>query len=760
MKGFFVLLSFLIPAAAGATTQLSDFVEYTGPVTGAAVGQAVTADGDINGDGYADFITGSDGGSGGIVYLTYGQEALLLGGSLSAAIPLQTGESNISFGTSSTMLDLNGDGFDEVVIGVPGADTPAENAGGVRIVYGSASLLTSTSFNSAIHLNGESLTDHAGHTVANGGDLNADGFEDLLVGAYRADSGGGESGSVYVIYGRASVLTTETSLGSFVELNGQAGNDQLSTSMSGLGDVNADGFDDFAVGAPFADSSGADSGTVYIVHGRSTDLTTTGIATVAATILSGKLTGDEAGHSVSQAGDMNGDGFADIVVGAYHNDDAGANAGVVYIVYSSASGIASGKIDAVGAAFTGVSVADVAGATVGGVGDVNGDGFSDVMLASLNRAEGSGAPYLIYGAETAYTGSVSLSTLPTLEFTAAFAGESAGSSLGFGDLNGDALEDVIIGARANDDAGTDAGAVYIGYLYIDSDHDGTPGTEGLLAEEDPASSSDCNDGDGTVSEDQTYYTDADGDGLGSDTSTEVCSSTAPEGTTDNSGDVDDTVVNDGVEIGEDFVDNDGDEEVDEDNTVEENGPHPGYEDLNPAEEEPYVASITQVKGGRQGRIRVFFSDGSVYKYTIFPQFTARKKTKVKSFSDTGLLTVTHAKGKKLALVNVYTGEKLSTVKLGKKKYSLTSQKQIDLRQDGKVEVVVTSSKKQQVRVSVVRVKVAKLKLKKKVSATSVVSIRVKKTQGDGNQLHLRNKKNVSVVIYKVTKKYRLRLLDS
>lgn len=169
---------------------------------------------------------------------------------------------------------------------------------------------------------------------------------------------------------------------------------------------------------------------------------------------------------------------------------------------------------------------------------------------------------------------------------------------------------------------------------------------------------DCNDADASVSSDQTYYLDSDGDTLGSTTSTTVCSSTAPSGYVSNASDTNDSIPNYGIEIFGDSVDNDGDGSVDEYNTLSSNGLHPYYSTLDPYDTAVKTSSITSFKGTTLGDIIVTYSDNSKYRYDVFSTVTFKKTTTVQSVVGTAYLAV--SLDKKAAIVNGYTGEIIAT----------------------------------------------------------------------------------------------------
>ena len=172
--------------------------------------------------------------------------------------------------------------------------------------------------------------------------MNGDGFDDLIVGARHNDEGGDDAGAAYVVFGAGSGITS-------INLNGIAGGtggfkitgetdfDRAGQSVSSAGDVNGDGFDDLIVGAYGNDAGGSYAGAAYVVFGAASGITSVNLDDIALGVGGFKITGegggDIAGISVSAAGDLNGDGFDDLIVGASRDDAGGNNAGAVYIVY-------------------------------------------------------------------------------------------------------------------------------------------------------------------------------------------------------------------------------------------------------------------------------------------------------------------------------------------------------------------------------------------------------------------------------------------
>ncbi|MHB1318227.1 MAG: kelch repeat-containing protein, partial [Anaerolineae bacterium] len=176
---------------------------------------------------------------------------------------------------------------------------------------------------------GEYAADHFGSAVAGAGDVNGDGYEDVLVGAFTYPSGDGGKGKAYLYQGEPGGLPPVPSW----TLVAADWDYELGTALAGAGDVNGDGYDDVVIGAPGYPQYDADRGQVYVHYGSAS-----GVSTESGTILTGESDGDWFGSAVAGAGDVNGDGYDDVLVGAYHAP-AGANEGRATLFYGSPTGI-------------------------------------------------------------------------------------------------------------------------------------------------------------------------------------------------------------------------------------------------------------------------------------------------------------------------------------------------------------------------------------------------------------------------------------
>ena len=410
-------------------------------------GVSVASAGDVNGDGYADVIVGAYSAPGagsnstGEAYVYYGSAS----GLASSAAWNANGEAaSDRFGYSvASAGDVNGDGYADVIVSAAYNDGAGSNAGEAYVYHGSASGLSATPDWSD---QGEAASDYFGYSVAAAGDVNGDGYADVIVGAKWNDDAGGNAGEAYVYHGSASGLSATPDWSD----QGEAAGDNIGFSVAGAGDVNGDGYGDVVVGAYANDGAGTNAGEAYVYHGSAS-----GLSASPDWSDQGEAVGDYFGYSVAAAGDVNGDGYADVIVGARYNDGAATNAGEAYVYHGSASGLSATP----DWSDQGETANDYFGLTVAGAGDVNGDGYADVIVgAAYNDDAGSGA-----GEAYVYHGSASgLSATPDWSDQGEAANDFFGSSVASaGDVNGDGYAAVIVGASSNDDAGSSAGAAYV-----------------------------------------------------------------------------------------------------------------------------------------------------------------------------------------------------------------------------------------------------------------------------------------------------------
>lgn len=322
------------------------------------------------------------------------------------------------FAKSVAVLDdVNGDGEKDYLVGAPDNDEAGTNAGKVYVLSGANSGLLWSKL-------GQAAGDRFGTAVAALRDR-------ALVGAPYNDTTGADAGRVYVYGPTGTQLKVR---------NGQDAGDRFGWALDGNGDINSDGTNDFLVGAPYRDVPGNDAGAVYVYDGVTYDQLKR---------LQGEAAGDKFGWSLAIVGNFNLDGFADFIVGAPYNDNAGgANAGEVYLY--------SGSTFTKFAVKRGAAAGDQYGRAVAALGRVNSDSLDDFAV---------GAPYYDLGGDAnvgrvyVYSGSA-FGQLWAVNGTAA--GDLFGSAIASaGDINGDDRFDVIIGAPMNDAAGANAGRVTV-----------------------------------------------------------------------------------------------------------------------------------------------------------------------------------------------------------------------------------------------------------------------------------------------------------
>ncbi len=353
--------------------------------------------------------------------------------------------------------DVNGDRFDDLIISAYGYDTATlNNAGRVYLFTGSETGLDPSSPDWV--MDGEQDGAYLGYSVAGAGDVNCDGYGDVLLGSHGYDLSAksvANAGRAYLYLGSADGL--DLSPGWI--FTGSQTNQYVGIKVAGLGDVNGDGCYDFAVGASGYDGETTDEGIVYVFYGSPT-----GPALIPDWTAESDQVSSNFGATLSEAGDVNGDGYADLLVGADHYDNGTTDEGAAFAWYGSSDGLGDpgNPSNADWMAESNQTVRFFA-LLLGSAGDVNDDGYDDVLVSSWEHdhpTADEGAVFLWYGSEEGINEGAAGNP-----DNAGWLAESNSSGYAFGsvtgipgDINSDGFDDVIVGCQL----GTPGIFVYFG----------------------------------------------------------------------------------------------------------------------------------------------------------------------------------------------------------------------------------------------------------------------------------------------------------
>jgi hypothetical protein len=413
---------------------------------GARFGWSVAPAGDVDGDGFADVIVGAirfdtPGVDGGKAFVYMGSRA---GPEIAFEWSAESEQVGAQFGFSvATAGDSNSDGFSDVIVGAPGLDNGQTDEGGAFIYLGSGA---PPSVQLAWSAQSNQADAHLGTAVGTAGDVNGDGFSDVIVGAPSYTNGQADEGRTYVHLGAAGGLSgTPAWIG---EPNvAEAG---YGFAAGTAGDVNGDGYSDVIVGAPTFNVSSVDEGRLYVYHGSPG-----GLGVAPAWIKNGDESDAELGHAVGTAGDVNGDGYSDVIASAHLYTNGQLNEGRAYVYLGTPFGLPmtpvwTRELNLAGAFF---------GSSLGTAGDVNGDGYSDIIVGAYGIDNGltdEGRAYVYLGSPSG----------PAVAAAWIDEGDQAFANYGYsvstaGDVNGDGYADVIVGAWLFDNGLNDQGRAFV-----------------------------------------------------------------------------------------------------------------------------------------------------------------------------------------------------------------------------------------------------------------------------------------------------------
>ena len=405
---------------------------------------AIDAAGDVNGDGYDDLIVGAynyDNGqtNEGAAFLFYGTASGL---NTTPAWTYENNQASSTLGYAVTgNCDVNGDGYKDVLVGANQFDNGQTNEGRVYAFYGSSTGLAATA-----NWTAESNLASAqfGKAIHCNGDYNNDGYSDVLIGAPSFKTTYNNEGKAYLYKGSAAgILATPTWTFVANQLTAYAG-----SALSFIKDINGDGYDEIMIGAYTYDNTLTDEGAVFLFYGNGTTPSTTPNWTKYGEVASAQL-----GYSLSYAKKLNNDNYGDFIIGAPGYKSTLTAEGAAFIYYGSASGPQATPLVAVG----GQTSANF-GKEVSSVGDVDGDGFNDVSIsASLydNGQTNEGSVYIYLGSSAGVSITSSWKAegnLASAQFGLSVAGDF--------DINGDGYDDIVVGAPAYKITNTSDGALF------------------------------------------------------------------------------------------------------------------------------------------------------------------------------------------------------------------------------------------------------------------------------------------------------------
>jgi hypothetical protein len=412
---------------------------------GSNLGHSVRWAGDVNGDGYEDVIVGAPGSSPvlrneGEAWAFHGSPTGL---SLTPNWTARGGGVGFQFGLAVAGAgDINADGYDDVIVGANKYTNGQTNEGAIFVYYGSPTGLSPTA---AWVGEGNVANALFGHYVEGAVDVNTDGSVDVLAGSYRYSNGESDEGAAFAYHGSATGLPAAPSW----TVEGNRSNSRFGASLARAGDVNGDGHDDVIIGARLYSNGQGSEGAAYVFHGSGA-----GLPASHAWITEANQSNAWYSWSVSAAGDVNGDGFDDVILGSLFYTNPEQHEGRLYAFHGSAAGLSTT------AAWTFEANQSTAylGGGVTSIGDINFDGYGDVAGTSYQWSDGQ----TWEGKAFAFLGSaVGIEAAPIWTAESNSEGARFGYSLSAADVNGDGRRDLISGAPQYTNGQNEEGSAYV-----------------------------------------------------------------------------------------------------------------------------------------------------------------------------------------------------------------------------------------------------------------------------------------------------------